>query len=131
MGIFFGQQMGCLCKVGICVFVFGGNYDVESEMMKKLMLFDNVMVFGYCKLEIFRLLEFDVVLYGQSFKDKVVVDNFVVGYLDLVFGYYNIGVLYMVFEGYVVYVNYVLCMLVELYVKGYDYWVFGYVYEFQ
>lgn len=53
-----------------------------------------------------------------------------VGYLDLVFGYYNIGVLYMVFEGYVVYVNYVLCMLVELYVKGYDYWVFGYVYEF-
>ncbi|MGU7782293.1 metallophosphoesterase family protein [Burkholderia sp. PU8-34] len=130
-GIFFSQQMGRLRKAGIRAFVLWGNHDAESEMTKKLTLPDNVTVFSHRKPEVHVLPEFNVALHGQSFKDKSVVDNLVLGYPEPVPGHYNIGVLHTALEGYAAHASYAPCTLAELHAKGYDYWALGHVHEFQ
>src|SRR5450759_1047641 len=45
-GIFFASQMGRLAKASIRAFVLHGNHDAESELTKKLVLPDNVVVFS-------------------------------------------------------------------------------------
>ncbi|MGU7776318.1 metallophosphoesterase family protein [Burkholderia sp. MR1-5-21] len=130
-GIFFSQQMGRLRKAGIRAFVLWGNHDAESEMTKKLTLPDNVTVFSHRKPEVHVLPEFNVALHGQSFKDKAIVDNLVLGYPEPVPGHYNIGVLHTALEGYAAHASYAPCTLAELHAKGYDYWALGHVHEFQ
>ncbi|MBN3785459.1 DNA repair exonuclease [Burkholderia sp. Ac-20353] len=130
-GIFFSQQMGRLRKAGIRAFVLWGNHDAESEMTKKLTLPDNVTVFSHRKPEVHVLPEFNVALHGQSFKDKAVVDNLVLGYPEPVPGHYNIGVLHTALEGYAAHASYAPCTRAELHAKGYDYWALGHVHEFQ
>src|SRR5690606_13237673 len=130
-GIFFSQQMGRLRKAGIRVFMLWGNHDAESEMTKKLTLPDNVTVFSSRKPEVHVLEELKVALHGQSFKDKVVVDNLTLGYKDPVAGHYNIGVLHTGLEGGTAHAHYAPCSRAELHAKGYDYWALGHVHEFQ
>lgn len=130
-GIFFSQQMGRLRKADIRVFMLWGNHDAESEMTKKLTLPDNVTVFSSRKPEVHVLDELKVALHGQSFKDKVVVDNLTLGYKDPVAGHYNIGVLHTGLEGGTAHAHYAPCSRAELHAKGYDYWALGHVHEFQ
>ncbi len=130
-GLFFGQQMGRLRQAGIRVFLVWGNHDAESEMSKKLVLPDNVTVFGHRKPEVHLLPELGVALHGQSFKDKAVLDNLAVGYPAPVAGLYNIGVLHTALEGYAAHASYAPCSRAELHAKGYDYWALGHVHEYQ
>ncbi|WP_395065030.1 exonuclease SbcCD subunit D [Paraburkholderia silvatlantica] len=130
-GIFFGQQMGRLRKVGIRVFALWGNHDAESEMTRKLTLPDNVVVFSHRKPETHVLHDIKVALHGQSFKDKAVVENLAASYPSPLAGYYNIGVLHTALEGYAAHATYAPCTRAELHAKGYDYWALGHVHDFQ
>jgi DNA repair exonuclease SbcCD nuclease subunit len=130
-GIFFGQQMGRLRKAGIRAFLLWGNHDAESEMTKKLTLPDNVTVFSSRRPEVHVLDDLKVALHGQSFKDKVTVDNLMLAYKEPVAGYFNIGVLHTGLEGGTVHAHYAPCSRAELHAKGYDYWALGHVHEFQ
>lgn len=130
-GIFFSQQMGRLRRANIRVFLLYGNHDAESEMTKKLTLPDNVIAFSARKPELHKLDDLKVAIHGQSFREKAIVDNLALGYLDPVPGYYNIGVLHTALEGYSAHPNYAPCSLAELNAKGYDYWALGHVHEFQ
>ena len=129
-GIFFVKEMGKLRRAGIPVYVVFGNHDAESEMSKRLLLPDNVHVFGSGKPQSFRIDRLKVALHGQSFKQKETLDNLAAGYPLPVPGHYNIGVLHTALEGNAAHANYAPCSLAELQAKGYAYWALGHVHEF-
>lgn len=130
-GLFFAEQMGRLNQARIPVYVLHGNHDAESQITKPLSLPDNVSVFGTRKAQTFRIEELNVVLHGQSFPEKAVLDNLVPDYPTPVEGAFNIGVLHTALGGMGDHANYAPCSLPELVAKGYDYWALGHVHQGQ
>ena len=130
-GLFFAEQMGRLHQSGIPVFVLHGNHDAESLITKPLVLPDNVRVFGARKPQTFPLDKLNVVLHGQSYREKAVTQNLVPDYPAPVNGAFNIGVLHTALGGMGGHANYAPCSLEELVAKGYDYWALGHVHKGQ
>lgn len=128
-GHFFCRCMGRLRQAGIPVFLLHGNHDAESDMTKRLVLPDNVRVFGSRKAETFRIDSLRVALHGRSFRDAATEENLAAGYPAPVEGWLNIGVLHTALEGYAAHARYAPCSLAELVAKGYDYWALGHVHE--
>lgn len=130
-GLFFAEQMGRLNQAGIPVFLLHGNHDAESQITRPLALPDNVHVFRTAKAHTLQPSKLNVVLHGQSFRDKAVTDNLVPGYPAPVDGAFNIGVLHTALGGMGDHANYAPCSLPELVAKGYDYWALGHVHQGQ
>ena len=130
-GLFFAEQMGRLNQARIPVYVLHGNHDAESQITKPLSLPNNVSVFGTRKAQTFRIEELNVVLHGQSFPEKAVLDNLVPDYPTPVDGAFNIGVLHTALGGMGDHANYAPCSLPELVAKGYVYWALGHVHQGQ
>ena len=128
-GLFFVGQMGRLNKEGIPVYLLHGNHDAESQITKRLELPANVHVFGARKPETFGVGELSVALHGQSFQQRDVTDNLVLGYPSSVSGAFNIGVLHTGLGGMGGHANYAPCSLDDLVNKGYDYWALGHVHQ--
>lgn len=123
--------MGRLNRAGIPVYVLFGNHDAEAEMTKKLGLPDNVHTFGASKPQTFKIDKLAVSLHGQSFKQRDITTNLVVGYPPATPGHFNIGVLHTALEGYASHATYAPCTLAELQARGYQYWALGHVHDFQ
>ena len=98
-------------------------------MTKRLVLPDNVRVFGSRKAETFRLDSLRVALHGRSFREAATEENLAAGYPAPVEGWLNIGVLHTALEGYAAHARYAPCSLAELVAKGYEYWALGHVHE--
>ena len=128
-GLFFVGQMGRLNKEGIPVYLLHGNHDAESQITRRLELPANVYVFGTRKPETFGVGELSVSLHGQSFRQRDVIDNLVLGYPAQVSGAFNIGVLHTGLGGRGGHANYAPCSLDDLVNKGYDYWALGHVHQ--
>lgn len=128
-GLFFVTQMGLLNKAGIPVFLLYGNHDAESQITRRLVLPENVNVFGARKAETFKLHELDVALHGQSFRQRDITDNLALTYPEPVTGAFNIGVLHTALGGMGGHENYAPCSLNDLVNKGYDYWALGHVHQ--
>lgn len=128
-GLFFVAQMGRLNKVGIPVYLLYGNHDAESQITRRLVLPENVSVFGARKPETFELDELDVALHGQSFRQRDITDNLSLTYPEPVAGAFNIGVLHTGLGGMGGHENYAPCSLNDLVNKGYDYWALGHVHQ--
>jgi DNA repair protein SbcD/Mre11 len=78
----------------------------------------------------FAIEELDVVLHGQSYKERDVSDNLVHAYPEPVPRRFNIGVLHTGLGGMGGHENYAPCSLEELVNKGYDYWALGHVHQY-
>ncbi|MBC8790517.1 MAG: DNA repair exonuclease [Tagaea sp. CACIAM 22H2] len=128
-GLFFAAQMGRLNKEGIPVYLLHGNHDAESQITRRLELPDNVHVFGTRKPQTFELRELQVVLHGQSFRQRDVTDNLVPEYPAPISGAFNIGVLHTGLGGMGGHQNYAPCAIEDLINKGYDYWALGHVHQ--
>ena len=128
-GLFFVSQVGRLHKAGIPVYLLYGNHDAESQITRRLTLPENVSVFNSRKPQSFRLDDLDVVLHGQSFRQRDVTDNLALTYPEPVAGAFNIGVLHTGLGGMGSHENYSPCSLNELVNKGYDYWALGHVHQ--
>ena len=128
-GLFFVAQMGRLNQAGIPVYLLYGNHDAESQITKRLQLPQNVRVFKSRKPESVRLDELQVVLHGQSFRQRDVADNLARSYPDPVDGAFNVGVLHTGLGGMGGHENYAPCSLDDLVNKGYDYWALGHVHR--
>lgn len=127
-GIFFGQQMARLTKVGKPVIVIRGNHDAESKMTRSLRLPEEVRVLDHGKPETVPLPEFGVVVHGQSFATRDVTDNLVRGYPPRVEGLLNIGLLHTGLDqvgG--PHARYAPCTRGELAALQYDYWALGHI----
>ncbi len=128
-GLFFVGQMGRLNKAGILVYLLYGNHDAESQITKRLELPSNVHVFDSRKPQTFKLIELNVALHGQSFKQRDVTDNLALNYPAPVTGAFNIGVLHTGLGGKGGHANYAPCSSDDLVNKGYDYWALGHVHK--
>ena len=128
-GLFFIRQMGRLNKAGIPVYLLHGNHDAESQMTQWLELPENVHVFGTRKPVMFELRELNVVLHGQSFRQREVTDNLVLDFPAPVSSAFNIGVLHTGLGGMGGHANYAPCSPDDLVNKGYDYWALGHVHQ--
>ena len=128
-GLFFVSQMGRLYKASVPVYLLYGNHDSESQITRRLTLPDNVHVFGSRKPQSFKIDNLDVVLHGQSFRQRDVTDNLVLTYPEPVVSAFNIGVLHTGLGGMAGHENYAPCSLNDLVNKGYDYWALGHVHQ--
>ena len=125
----FARQMGRHGEAGFPVYLLHGNHDAESQITKRLDLPDNVHVFSTRKAESFKIEHLNVVLHGQSFRQRVVMDNLVLNYPAPVSGAFNIGVLHTGLGGMGGHLNYAPCVLNDLVNKGYDYWALGHIHQ--
>ena len=130
-GLYFVRQMGRLREAGIPVYLLYGNHDAESQITRRLTLPDNVHVFGTRQPESFRIDDLDVVLHGQSYRQRDVSENLARSYPQPVVGAFNIGVLHTGLGGMGGHANYAPCSLEDLINKGYDYWALGHVHRAQ
>ena len=128
-GLFFVSQMGRLHKANIPVYLLYGNHDSESQITRRLILPDNVHVFGSRRPQSFKIDGLGVVLHGQSFSQRDVTDNLVLTYPDPIVSAFNIGVLHTGLGGTEGHENYAPCSLNDLVNKGYDYWALGHVHH--
>ena len=126
---FFVAQMGRLREAHIPVYLLHGNHDAESQITRRLPLPDNVHVFGGQQPESFRIDDLDVVLHGQSYRQRDVSENLARSYPQPVDGTFNIGVLHTGLGGMGGHANYAPCSLDDLINKGYDYWALGHVHR--
>ena len=128
-GLFFVGEMGRLHRAGIPVYLLYGNHDAESQITRRLVLPDSVYVFGSREPHSFKINDLDVILHGQSFKQRDITDNLVLTYPEPVPGIFNIGVLHTGLGGMGGHKNYSPCSLNDLVNKGYDYWALGHVHR--
>ena len=128
-GLFFVAQMGRLREARIPVYLLHGNHDAESQITRRLPLPDNVHVFGARQPESFRIDDLDVVLHGQSYRQRDVSENLARSYPQPVDGTFNIGVLHTGLGGMGGHANYAPYSLDDLINKGYDYWALGHVHR--
>jgi DNA repair protein SbcD/Mre11 len=128
-GLYFAKEMARLAKAKIPVFLAYGNHDAESDVTPRLVLPENVHVFGKKRPETFQLPELEVALHGQSYKQAAVHENLARSYPDPVPGWLNIGVLHTALEGYAAHKSYAPCSAGELAAHGYQYWALGHVHE--
>ena len=85
-GLYFVRQMGRFHQAGIPVYLLHGNHDAESRITRRLTLPDNVHVFGSRRPESSRIEDLGVVLHGQSFGQRAVIDNLALTYPEPVAG---------------------------------------------
>ena len=128
-GLFFVAQMGRLNSAGISVYLLHGNHDAESQITKRLVLPENVHVFGARKPESIELKTLNVWLHGQSYRQREVTENLALRYPAPVSGAFNIGVLHTGLGGMGGHANYAPCSLDDLVNKGYEYWALGHVHQ--
>ena len=129
-GLYFVAQMGRLKRANIPVYLLYGNHDAESLMTRKLLLPDNVYVFGSGKAATFINETLKLAVHGRSFKVAATTDNLAASYPAPVAGLFNIGVLHTALEGNAAHASYAPCSLAELQAKGYQYWALGHVHEY-
>ena len=128
-GLFFVSQMGRLHNAGVPVYLLYGNHDAESQITRRLTLPDNVHIFGSREPQSFKIDDLNVVLHGQSFRQRDVTDNLARTYPEPVSSAFNIGVLHTGIGGRGGHENYAPCSLNDLVNKGYDYWALGHVHQ--
>lgn len=128
-GLFLVGQMGRLHQAGIPVYLLYGNHDAESRITRRLVMPDNVHVFGSRRPQSSRIEELGVVLHGQSFRQRAITDNLALAYPEPVSDAFNIGVLHTGLGGMGDHQNYAPCTVADLVNKGYDYWALGHVHQ--
>jgi DNA repair exonuclease SbcCD nuclease subunit len=69
----------------------------------------------------------DLIVHGQSFKQRDVTDNLAAGYPKAEPGYFNVGLLHTALTGSDDHDPYAPCSVDDLTNKGYDYWALGHV----
>ena len=128
-GLFFNQRMAQLRDANIRVFVVSGNHDAASQISKSLRLPDNVHVFPTRKPDSVVIDDLNVVIHGQSFASRSVMDNISSNYPKVKSGDFNIGLLHTALSGREGHEPYAPCTADGLRAKGYQYWALGHVHQ--
>ena len=127
-GLFFTAGMQRLEAAGIRVFLIAGNHDAENRYAGRLKYSANVHLFSAKAAESVALDDLGVVIHGQSFAQRDVIENLARAYPEPVPNRFNLGVLHTACAGsegpHAVYAP---CTVDQLVNHGYDYWALGHV----
>lgn len=125
IGLFFAREV---VRLGIPVFVLGGNHDAES-VVRQAAIPDppNLHRFPAARPATHRIEALRVALHGQGFAEREELRNLAAGYPPAEPGWFNLGVLHTALTGRAGHAPYAPCTLEDLAAKGYDYWALGHV----
>ncbi len=126
-GLFFRGELGRLREVGTQVVSVRGNHDAMNVVTRSLSLPEHVHEMSAAKAESFVLERLGVVVHGQSFGARVVVDDLAHDYPERMRDLLNIGLLHTSADGRPGHETYAPTTLDVLKSKGYDYWALGHV----
>ncbi|MCA3752033.1 MAG: DNA repair exonuclease [Phenylobacterium sp.] len=127
-GLIFTAAMRRLEDAEIQVFMISGNHDAENRYAGRLKYSANVHLFGHKVAESVEIEALGVVLHGQSFAQRDVIENLARSYPSPRPNRFNVGVLHTACAGsegpHAVYAP---CTVEQLVNHGYDYWALGHV----
>lgn len=125
--LFFVAQCARAAAEGIQVYLIWGNHDADSDLFKKLPLPEGVHAFSAKKPEQKLLEAHRVVLTGQSYPRRAVMDNMAEQYPGARPGHFNLALLHTSLTGAEGHEPYAPCTVEHLRAKGMDYWALGHV----
>lgn len=128
-GLFFVDQMACLCEAEIPVFMVSGNHDAVSQITKHLHLPDNVHLFRTARPETRFIDRYGVAIHGQGFENREVSDDLAAAFPAAETGLLNIGLLHTSLDGRPGHGVYAPSSRQVLTRKGYQYWALGHVHR--
>ncbi len=126
-GQFFVSQMAKLRDAGVRVVSIRGNHDAQSQITRHLRLPDNVRELRADAAESVAYDDLGVVVHGQSFATRAVIEDLAASYPSRVSQLINVGLLHTSVTGRAGHQPYAPCSLETLVNKGYDYWALGHV----
>ncbi len=128
-GLFFIGHMGRLNKAGIPVYIVTGNHDAASQITNVMSLPENVTLFSAKKPSSVCLEKLGVLIHGQSYPSRALMENIASHYPQNDPNYFNIGLLHTALNGREGHEPYAPCSLDDLRSKGYDYWALGHIHK--
>lgn len=127
-GLFFTAGMRRLEEAGVRVFLIAGNHDAENRYASRLRYSANVHLFGHKAAGSVEIDDLGVVVHGQSFAQRDVIENLARSYPLPVANRFNVGLLHTACAGSEgTHAVYAPCTLEQLVNHGYDYWALGHV----
>ncbi|GGC49223.1 metallophosphoesterase [Siccirubricoccus deserti] len=125
-GHFLLGQLARLTRAGIRVVAISGNHDAESILTRQLRFPEGATMLP-TRPESHPLPELGVVVHGQGYARREMLENLVPRYPRPVAGAFNIGLLHTSVNGRPGHAGYAPCALAELLRHGYDYWALGHI----
>lgn len=130
-GLFFLERMRRLRQANIRVIIIAGNHDAANRFASRLEYSDNVRLLSQRHPESVVIEELGVVVHGQSFPQRDVMDNLALAYPSPVPGRFNIGLLHTACGGSEGHPSYAPCTVAQLVNHGYQYWALGHIHTRQ
>lgn len=128
-GLFWVGQLSRLHDEGIPVVFVAGNHDSASEISKRLSLPPNVTRLASSSPEVIRFDHLDLAVIGQSYANRVVVNDLASGFPIADAGLFNVGLLHTSLDGRPGHAAYAPTTIDVLRGRGYQYWALGHVHQ--
>jgi exonuclease SbcD len=126
-GLFFQRQLRLITDAGIPVYLVSGNHDAESQITRNLTLPRNVHQFTTHQNESVPNDDLGLMVHGQGYARRAVIENLAADYPRAVPGMFNVGLLHTALTGRAGHDTYAPCSVEELASRGYGYWALGHV----
>jgi DNA repair exonuclease SbcCD nuclease subunit len=128
-GEYFVRGLRRLRDSGIEVALLYGNHDAESSITKRLTMPDGVRVLSTSEPESVEFPDSGLVVHGQGYAVRDVLDNLAQHYPHRRDGFVNVGVLHTGVQGITGHARYAPCSIDDLTACEYEYFALGHVHE--
>jgi DNA repair exonuclease SbcCD nuclease subunit len=128
-GEYFVRGLRVLRDSGIEVALLYGNHDAESSITKRLTMPDGVRVLSTSEPESVEFQDLGVVVHGQGYHIRDVVENLAQHYPRRRDGWVNVGVLHTGIQGIAGHARYAPCTVDDLTACNYEYFALGHIHQ--
>ncbi|CAN1558959.1 SbcD DNA repair exonuclease [Mycobacteriaceae bacterium] len=128
-GEYFVRGLRTLRESGVEVALLYGNHDAESTITRRLTMPDGVRVLNTAEPESAGFPDLGVVVHGQGYAVRDVMENLAQNYPSRRDGWVNIGVLHTGLHGIAGHTPYAPCTINELTACGYEYFALGHIHQ--
>lgn len=128
-GEYFVRGLRRLRDSGIEVALLYGNHDAESSITKRLTLPDGVRVLSTSEPESVEFADLGVVVHGQGYDVREVLENLAQHYPHRRDGWVNVGVLHTGVQGIAGHARYAPCTVDDLTACEYEYFALGHIHQ--
>jgi len=128
-GEYFVRGLRRLRESGVEVALVYGNHDAESTITRRLTMPPGVRVLRTDQPESTEFPDLGVVVHGQGYSKRDVLDNLAQHYPHRRDGWVNVGLLHTGIQGIAGHAPYAPCTVDDLTACGYEYFALGHVHE--
>ncbi|KAA0086687.1 DNA repair exonuclease [Mycolicibacterium sp. P9-64] len=128
-GEYFVRGLRRLRDNGVEVALLYGNHDAESSITKRLTMPDGVRVLSTSEPESVEFPDLGVVVHGQGYAVRDVLENLAQHYPHRRDGFVNVGVLHTGVQGIAGHARYAPCTIEDLTACEYEYFALGHIHE--